>query len=216
MKRNKTPKLFFQEYPYKLVCYTKFANSFRGNDLAYIREMLDQFYNNVKSGNTDLYIRTWRSQIPVTIEDLDEVQTIYNTLSANTDYKLRVEQQWLAIYSKDKDWLYKLGLIVDAYEWWEPQTELEPNVIIMGPKMKGWEYKITLGRNIPTEFYTWALNNLDKLKVGNRLIKYFKNQTYVEGYYFYVRNEKMLNLVSLVLNQGIQRIDKIVIDDQNA
>jgi len=31
-----------------------------------------------------------------------------------------------------------------------------------------------------------------------------------------VRNEKMLNLASLVLGQGIQRIDKIVIDDQNA
>jgi len=215
LNKYKTPKLFYKEYPYKAVFYTKFANSFRGNDLAYIREMLDRYYNSINNGE-QVFIRKWREQIRVTTADLSEVQTIYSTLSNKKDYKVRVEQSFLSIYSTQRYWLYNLASEIDAYEWWEPEFDLEPNVLIMGPKMKGWEYKITFSNNVPSNFGTWALANLDKLKIGNKLKDYLQKGQYIEGYYFYVRNEKMLNLASLVLGQGIQRIDKIVIDDQNA
>lgn len=212
----KTPKLFFKCYPYKLVFYTKFANSFRGNDVGFIREMLDQYFNSLKEGQHKLYLRRWKDSVPVSTEDLAEVHAIYSALADRQDYRLRVENDFLTIYSIDREWLYQLAVDLDASEWWEPIEELEPGILIMGPKMKGWEYKITLGPRVPTAFYTWALNNIDKLKVGKKLQEYFKSNSFVDGYYFYVRNEKMLNLVSLVLGQGIQRIDKIVIDDRSA
>jgi hypothetical protein len=216
LKKLQTPKLFYKQYPYKLVFYTKFANSFRGNDLAYIREMLDQYYNSIKQGHTKLYLRRWKDSVPVTTEDLAEVHAIYSALSIHTDYKIRVENNYITIYSVDKHWLYKLATNLEAQEWWEPLEYLEPGILIMGPKMKGWGYKITLGPRVPKSFYDWAINNTDKLKIGNKLQQYLKTRGFVDGYYFYVRNEKMLNLVSLVAGQGIQRVDKIVIDDQNA
>lgn len=216
MNKFKTPKLFYKQYPYKLVFYTKFANSFRGNDLAYIREMLDQYYNSIKEGYTKLYLRRWKDQVPVTTEDLAEAHAIYSALSTNSEYRIRVENNYITIYSLDKRWLYKLATDLDVQEWWEPIEHLEPGILIMGPKMKGWEYKITLGPRVPKSFYNWANNNIDKLKIGKKLQQYLKNHGFVDGYYFYVRNEKMLNLVSLVLGTGMQRIDKIVIDDDSA
>lgn len=216
MIKCKTPKLFYKEYSYKLVICTKFADHFRGNDLGYVREILDHYFSNLKMGR-DIYITSWREVQTLTQKDLSQLSTIYQSLSQNSNYRLRAEGGFLVVYSKNRDWLYKLGTNVAAIEWWEPNQDLEPNVLIMGSKMKGWEYKITLGRNVPSDFYEWSLNNSEKLKIGKKLKSYLERNTkYIEGYYFYVRNEKMLNLVCLVLGRGIQRIDKIIIDDQNA
>lgn len=164
-----------------------------------------------------MYVQRWREQIRVSPVEVAEAQRIYTALSKNKDYKLRVENNYITIYSKDKDWLYDLGKVLDAYEWWEPDTKLEPGILVMGPKMEGWGYKITLGLNVPDTFNKWAITNSDKIKIGNKLLSLLKsNQRHLSGYYFYVHNEKMLNLVSLVIGPGIQRIDKIVVDDRSA
>jgi hypothetical protein len=113
--------------------------------------------------------------------------------------------------------LYDLGDVLNAQEWWEPDTKLEPGILVMGPKMEGWEYKITLGCNIPDGFYNWAVANADKLKVGNKLMSMIASrQRNLSGYYFYVHNDKMLNLVSLVIGPALQRVDKIVVDNESA
>lgn len=164
-----------------------------------------------------MYVQRWREQVRVSPIQVAEAQRIYTALSKNKDYKLRVENNYITIYSKDRDWLYDLGEVLDASEWWEPDIELEPGIVIMGPKMEGWGYKITLGLNVPDTFNKWAIANSNKIKIGNKLLSLLKsNQRHLSGYYFYVQNEKMLNLVSLVLASGIQRIDKIVVDDRSA
>lgn len=216
MNKYKTPKLFFSKYPYKLVFKTVFAHSFRGNDLIYIREMLDHYFLNLAEG-LPMYVQRWREQIRVSPVEVAEAQRIYTALSKNKDYKIRVENEFITIYSKERNWLYELGELLNAYEWWEPATKLEPGIVVMGPKMTGWEYKITLGLNIPDSFYNWAITNESKLKIGNKLMLMLTNkQRGLSGYYFYVHNDKMLNLVSLVIGPGLQRVDKIVVDDWSA
>ena len=216
MNKYKTPKLFFSKYPYKLVFKTVFAHSFRGNDLIYIREMLDHYFLHLAEGKP-MYVQLWREQTRVSPVQVAEAQRIYTALSKNKDYKLRVEQGYITIYSKERDWLYDLGDVLNAQEWWEPDTKLEPGILVMGPKMEGWEYKVTLGLNVPETFHNWAVANADKLKIGNKLMAMLTNkQRHLSGYYFYVHNDKMLNLVSLVIGPGLQRIDKIVVKDQSA
>lgn len=216
MNKYKTPKLFFNKYPYKLVFKTIFSNSFRGNDLIYIREMLDHYFLHLAEGKP-MYVQLWREQTRVSPVQVAEAQRIYTALSKNKEYKLRVEQGYITIYSKERDWLYDLGDVLNAQEWWEPDTKLEPGILVMGPKMEGWEYKITLGCNIPDGFYNWAVANADKLKVGNKLMSMIASrQRNLSGYYFYVHNDKMLNLVSLVIGPALQRVDKIVVDNESA
>ena len=165
-----------------------------------------------------MYIKKWREQIRVSPIQVAEAQRLYTALSKNKDYKLRVENESITVYSQERDWLYNLAVVLDVQEWWEPESELTPGVLIMGPKMTGWEYKVTLGIDVPSTFCQWAVANSDKLKIGNKLLQMLQSghRHYYSGYYFYVRNEKMLNLINLVIGSGIQRIDKIVVDDRSA
>jgi hypothetical protein len=214
LKKCSTPRLFYQKYPYKILWYTEFSHYFRNSDLSYARDVLDRCQQQLEETGR-IALERWRGQVVVPREELFNAQRAYNAL-ANTsaDYQLRIEGTNAVIYADDRDWLYNLGKSINAVEWWEPKSDLIPNTIIMGPKMKGWEYKITLGSKVPEEFLNWVPNNLSKLKVGNTLLESIeKKMSYLDGYYFYVRNEKMLNLVTLVLGRGLRRIDKIIIAD---
>ena len=215
MKKYNTPKLFYKLYPYKIQWYSYFSNYFRGDDLTYCREMLDHHHNQLDVEKSITIVK-WRETISIPVSDFNKAQKVYQSLSKQSKYKIRVEHPMLTIYSTDREWLYQLAKDINVDEWWETSLTLESNVLIMGYKMEGWGFKITLGPDISSDFYPWALINQDKLKIGNKLLKNIENnQRNLSGYYFYVRNEKMLSLASLVLGNGIQRVDKIVIDDQN-
>lgn len=208
MKKFNTTKLFYGEYLYKLVWSSPCAPYFRGNDLSYVQSMIEDHYSQANRDNKAT-IRTWLGITSIDLDHIHQLKSIHTALS-NQKYKLRVEGQGLSIYSTSKEWLHELALDIHAKEWWEPNSMLESNVIIMGPKMKGWEYRITFGTTIPDAFYNWIENNWDNVKIGKCAKRYIaKKSRYLNGYYFYVRNQKMLTVLSLVLGQGIQRIDRI-------
>lgn len=158
----------------------------------------------------------WGGPIYVRLKELQEAQKVFNALEANTDWKIRVEGRYLQVYSEHKDWLHRLSQKISTNEWHEPESILQPNTVTMGESMKGWEYRVTLGRNIPHSFCKWARTNESKLKYGTKFKKSIeKNSAFLTGLYFYVHNEKMLNLATLVLGPAISRIDKIIIEDKN-
>jgi hypothetical protein len=218
LKKFDANKLFYGKYPYKLSLSTPLANWFRGGDLPYIRDTLDELQHQYNQNNR-LVLHLWNRVVYIKTSDLYYAQKVYSHLCTGDSYRLRVEGRSLDVYSDNKDWLENLLLSVDpiASEWWEPKHILQPNTIIMGPSMKGWEYRITMGSDIPAEFYAWMLNNLDKVKVGPKFKDaLLRGYRYMYGYYFYVKNDRILSLVSLVLGKGISKIDKIVIEDKNA
>lgn len=158
----------------------------------------------------------WGGVVDIKPHELHQAQKVFTVISKNPN-KIRVEGRYLQLYSEHKDWLYTLAQQIDIYEWWEPEGLLQPNTVVMGESMKGWEYRVTLGRNIPNTFPKWALNNADKLRYGTVFKSVIEQGgTYLSGQYFYVRNEKMLNLATLVLGPSITKIDKIIIEDKNA
>jgi len=217
LKKLKTHKLFYGVYPYKLVWRTELASQFRGG-LIGIRKTLDGLQNQY-SETKKVRIPVWYNRV-ITVQgkDLHDAQKVFTALTNLKDYRIRVEQKDVTIFTRDKDWAVELINSIDhVLEWWEPEAKLVPNTILMGPTMEGWEYKITLGSHIPDSFIRWYENNKSKVRMGESLRENLERfSPYLYGYYFYVRNEKMLNLVCLMLGSSIRRIDKIVIQDKNA
>lgn len=219
MKQLESTKLFYGRYPYKLVWNTPISGWFRGSDLKSIRNALDHLqrqYNERKK----MHISLWSRSVVVLISELHDAQKVYTYLNKETGYRIRVEGTEVSIYSECRDWLWSLCQSIpnSVTEWWEPTNPLQPNTVILSERLKGWEYRITLGANVPKEFINWAQKNLDKLRMGSVVKFQIKNHKspYLSGYYFYVRNDKMLSLVSLILGSSIARIDKIIIEDKNA
>jgi len=218
LKRYNTPKLFYGKYCYKLIVRSPIANWFRSGDLSVIRETIDRLQYQYKEKKR-IHIQTWMRTIDVSLQDLHDAQKIYTAIAKEDDFRIRVEGFTISLFSNNRDWLDNLAKNISrsAEEWWEPAIVLQPNTLVMGPTMKDWQYKITLGTGVPDGFFKWYSSNKDKIKAGNTLRTNISNgQHYLCGYYFYVKNEKVLNLLTLILGPSIQRIDKIVIDNKNA
>ena len=218
MREYETTKLYYKKYPYKLVLYTPLSHWYRGGDLPYIRDTLDELHHQYDN-SSPLVLKFWNREVRIKLADLHYGQKIYSALCKDVDYRLRVEGRDLSIYSVDKEWLLELADQVNgcALEWWEPKTLLQPNTIVMTSALKDWGYRITLGDNVPKSFYQWIKNNLDKVRIGPAFKESIDAEySYMRGYYFYVKNDKALSLVTLVLGSSISKIDKIVIEDKNA
>lgn len=220
MLQYNTPKLFYGKYPYKLTFRSLLANNYRGGDLSNIRQVLDGLQLQYVASR-QMTIQTWRHYESVTPADLHLNQKVFRSLVDNQgDFKIRVEARVVQIYSESRQWLHDLGTSIQAHQFWEPQGSLKPNEVIMTDIMSDWGYRITLGREVPKEFRAWAKNNFNKIKCGPRfteeLLGHDAYALYLNNLYFYVKNEKMLNLVTLVAGNGIVRVDKIIIAKQNA
>ena len=59
-------------------------------------------------------------------------------------------------------------------------------------------------------FANWAKNNTKQVKIGPVLMKSLETNGYVSDLYFYARDEKTLQLCSLMLS-NIRRVDKLVV-----
>jgi len=71
--------------------------------------------------------------------------------------------------------------------------------------------RVTLGRkNGSIDLANWLRNNKDKSKVGKKTLEYLENQSYVDGLYFYVRDEKLLQLITLICGNNIRRVQRLV------
>lgn len=219
MKKYESNKLFYKQYTYKLVLRFQLANWFRGGELPYIRETLDELQRQYNQNKQRLELKLWNRTIHLTVQELHQSQKIYSALCNSADYRLRVEGKHLSLYSNDKDWLESIIKDVGpvAEEWWEPSSIMQPSTIKMGSSLQGWEYRITLGSNVPKSAYTWLRKNIDKIRVGPVFKKSLLDEhPYATGFYFYVKNSKMLSLATLVFEGSISSIDKIIIEDKDA
>lgn len=212
--RSETTKLFYNEYAYKLVVRNQLAHLFREKNYSWAKQNLDKLQHQFENGRHDLiFVRGLRNEA-VDPWDLQQAQLMFHEFTRFDDMKLRVEQPRIQVYSNNLTWLEKLSNKLDqVVEWWEPQPHnldlLKANTIISN-KHKGFDYKVTLSKRTPNSFANWVDNNRDKIKMGPVTYQEIKNQGYTKGLYFYVRDEKVLNLVNIMIAGSIQRIDKIV------
>lgn len=166
--------------------------------------------------NRSLYWRRGLRSDPVNDDDFLSAKRLYQAFRqrSENDFKLRVENAFLQIYSNDKEWLLTLcNLTTKPLELWSPNNAyahlLAKNVIIKSQPFP-YEYKVSLQSRVDPSFANWVYNNQDKIKIGKRLLEYIESGSWVKSMYFYIRDEKVLQLVTLMIGNSIQRIDKIV------
>ena len=121
----------------------------------------------------------------------------------------------MAIYSNDKKWLESLITKPLNYtEFWSPDKKymhlLKKNTILTNDKQYDNSYKVTLDNKVDPTFYNWIIANPTKVKVGNTCLESIKKGQYVRGFYLYIKDEKILSLVMLMIGSQIARIDNLV------
>ena len=129
----------------------------------------------------------------------------------NEDFMLRCEGSRLGVYSNNVNWLKTIGRKLKDPPWlWEPtMPNMEKNTIVVN-KPVDYEFKAYLNGTADPNFADYCLNNKDKIRAGDRLIRDLKQERNLKGKYIYVKNDSILTIVRLFLNDNIMRIDKLV------
>lgn len=213
LKRYKVEKLFYNTYRYKLAVRNSLVHFFREKKFYFTRQELDKMQTFYDAGKPIQWKRGLRSDT-IRTQDFLDAKMLLKKLENGVDFKLRVENVTMQIYSNDLKWLESLAKSVstlkEIYEIDDNYAHLHEKNIIVKDKPFKYKYKVYLKSFIDPSFANWADNNQNKIKIGSTLISYIKHKGYVKGMYFYVKDDKILQLVNLMIGNSIQRVDKIV------
>lgn len=218
-----TNKLFYNKFLYKVVIYNSLAGIFRselqrGRKLSYARAELDRMHQEYENG-LPITKQVFRSSKLISTEEFFDAQDIYKILKKSSDYMVRVGVGFdLIIYSNNKNFLLSIIKKIrnSNTRFYEPNLDvkdfLTKNKDIVITKCKpDFPLRIILGRKTSnSDLAKWLKNNKDKSKVGKKTLQYLEENSYVDGLYFYVRDEKVLQLIYLMCGDNIRKIEKLV------
>jgi len=221
-------KLFYNKYVYKLEMYTGVAHLFRGKNLQGVKELIDFYQSNIDDWDDEAseiyddvahigYATKWLlKRFKPTHQELRDTIRLYNFLSLDNDTKVRVEMNNLGLYSNDKpllesisDTLENTSLILHVPKCLP--EEMKPNTVYHSFADK-YGYKITIGKVYDSGLADYIeANNNNFVKAGATCIANIRNKTtgVYNSFYFYVRDEKILNIISM-FGFEIKRIDKLL------
>ena len=217
MKKLETTKLFWGKYLYKLCINNGIGSIFRDKNLSYAREVLDTLQQQYEAGEP-LLLSSFSREIPVKELSFLDARKLYKFISRTDDWTLRIEGSTTCIYTNNREWLHTLKSAINKnnlLEIWEPNPEhlphLNANTIIVD-KSNGYNYKVTLGpKQSDTQgFANWAKSNSKQVRVGPTLMHNLDHNGYCADLYFYARDDKTVQLCSLMLS-NIRRVDKLVV-----
>lgn len=221
LKLFETKKLHYGQYLYKLVLSNELSFIFRtdlqkNSKLSYAKVILDQL--NLQYRNNEPLTR----QKYNTIKEVNELhyldaKDIYSILNKSSGYKLRCESGTLAIYSNDRDLLYKIvnKTRLQNAEIWEPdhstveilKSKEKIKIVDYQPLL---QYQVHLNyKKIDSRFANWLISNQDKSRVGPKALESIQEGS-AGNFYFYVRDEKVLSLISILIGHNIRSVDKLI------
>lgn len=202
---------------YRLTIQHNLGVIFRDKNISYAREVLDSLQLQAESGEDIIWKKSYRYSVPITQESFATAQFLLAEFTAqgHDNYKLRCEHPFMNIYSNDIHWLETLkkrNLSIESFT--KPDikdiSNLKPNIIVTNDDPIEFEYKVTVGNQVSSGLSNWIEANPDKCKAGPKFLDDVKNNGYVSGMYFYVRDEKVLQLIQIIIGGNIKRIDKFI------
>ena len=223
LKTFESSKLFYSEYLYKLVFRNDLNNIFRGvlqkkEKLSYARAELDQLTEQYRN-NQVLYKKAWRTEVPLDINDYFDAMTLYKSLKTYDNYKIRIDPyNTITLFSNNKEFLLDIGnqLKTQSIEFWEPNaeyidllkssTKIQIVDTIPDLPLKVWFNS----KRINKDFANWLRVNDDKCKIGKIALESLEQYGYLNGLYIYLRDERVLNLVTLLAGRSIRSVEKLV------
>ena len=218
--------MFYSEYLYKLVFRNELNIIFRSElqkkeKLSYAREQLDTLTEQYRQ-NRPLLKKQFRSEVVINIDEYFDAMTTYKAFKESTEYKLRIDPNCsITLFSNNKDFLLELGnkLRTSSVSFWQPnENHIEflkntTKTIIVDTK-PALPVKIWFNSNrVNKDFASWIHANSDKCKIGDVALESLEEFGYLNGLYMFVRDEKVLNLVTLLAGQSIRNVEKLVYKD---
>jgi len=224
LKLHETNKLFYGQYLFKLVFRNQLNVIFRSElqkptKLSYARERLDELTESYRN-NLPLTRKTFRTEIPIPLIDYYDAKELYTVLKNSNDYRIRIDPlSTISIFSNDKNWLLNIiaeKLNTTDIEFWEP-NELYIDLlksktkIILTNRKHHLPYKVIFnGNRVPKDFANWINANRDKVRIGMVALEQLEEYGYLNGFYIYVRDEKVLNLVTLLVGSSVRSVEKLL------
>ena len=213
LQLTNTKKLFYDRYLYKVAIRNSISSIFRDKNFKYARSVLDELQLQYELGKPLSY-RRWLREDTVLEQSFLDAKLLLQIFVKKKNYTLRCEHPILNIYTNDEKWALDLVREFDAQEYSSPSKNidislLQKNVIIMD-KPFPFEYKVTLGDKVDPNSANWFESNRDKVRISTNCLETIKAGNNPANMYIYVRDSKVLQLINLVLGNGISRIDKIV------
>lgn len=220
-KLHETKKLFFKKYLYKIAICNDLNGIFRtelqkSKDLAYTRNKLDEFASNYRNGEP-LVQSFFRTEREVPMEDYLDAKTLYQILKNNPkEYKIRVEHaRNLCVYTNNESLLHTIiERLVNIEEIWQPSTRkkhlLEADTIIVNNKPEFPIRVMLKDETVSPDFANWLRANRDKTRIGDKALQSIDNNLHLGGFYFHVRDEKILSIAHMLVGHAIRGVYKLV------
>tara|TARA_B100000925_G_C21968054_1_gene456541 strand:+ start:298 stop:981 length:684 start_codon:yes stop_codon:yes gene_type:complete len=219
LQRLQTTKLFYNKYVFKLRLKNELAAIFRGMNLGWAKTKLDEMQRDAEAEiPIKSPFRAWRGESKnISIETFMDNCVIYTALQKNKDHcMVRVENQKLDIYSNENIWLEELADKIGAIELHEPANDEKLNFLLENKNTQivrgkvDWPYKAFLSKKIDPNFVNYCEANSHAIKIGAKAKQAITKGYYVEGFYFYTKDEKYLMLAKIALGGRITKIVKYI------
>jgi len=221
MKYKTTKKLFYNQYLYKLSAYNELAHIFRvdfnRNNWNYCKKTLHDYLNRYHAGE-ELIRKVYNNvHVPIDTLDLLDANAIFEFIKDKRDqYLLRVDRHRLSFYTNNEEFLESFSDLIENVEVSKPDPAyidfLKSNrntIVVTEPS--DYEYKVTFGWNTPTDHLGQFLDNHSaKTKVGPKTRYNIDKRLGVYNNYIYVKDEKILLLLQMIVGTSITRIDRLV------
>jgi len=209
--KQKTNKLFYGKFPYKVTCRIQGAH--------YIRTY---------GANHFLFLYGYPRQLPAgkISNDLVEFVTNAQHYIANKNIKKRIEGYFIEFYLEtESEYLeVQTRLAKYAVRVVEPDNEEQLKTLLENKKYNlcnklphdKYRYKVTFKEMPPkvrSNLLAWAERyNNDDIYITENTRRHFKSLKYHHGsHYFYIKDSKMITLIAMAASGYIRRTDEYVV-----
>jgi hypothetical protein len=130
--------------------------------------------------------------------------------------KILVNFSSISIYANDYAFLRSVVTKLNSSqirELWSPITPIKKDTIIRKTPI-AYKYKVTMGNcNDIIAFGLWLESNQsrDTVLCGKKLVERAKANKHIAGYYFYVRDDKVLSLMNLITK--VRRVEEVIVQE---
>ncbi len=226
MNTYPTNKLFYNKYIYKMRVKADLSALFRGMNLAFAKEKIDEMQSYAERDMTipSPFFRFRQNRDTVSLETFMDSYAIYRILEQNADKcSVRVENRCLDVYTNEKSWLLEFPKKVQCVGLWEPTNDKIADFLLdnqintqITEKPIEWCYKAFLAKQVDPKFAEFCRNNKKHLKIGKVALEAIEKNHWTQGFYFRVKSEKYLMLAKIAAGSGITKVIKYVSQDQLA
>jgi hypothetical protein len=213
VKRQKTRKLFYNKWPYKIECYLKYSSNV-------IRLGIPKTQEWINGSTSDNWL--WKGA------DKKEIQSFVSAISAfiDKDMQIRTEGSRCSIFIKDKA---IVDAIINQLDQWivgitEPGSDEEYEFLVNNTAKKilcnalpyeKYHFRIYLKNKMTIDqkqrFFQWLSRYGDRFNVARSTKNWLTGAVrYAQDPFLYIQDRPTLSMVGLYLGDNVKRTEEFI------